>query len=392
MTSPQLKALLTETRAILNRAEKAGRDLTPDEKNRVDGLLTRARKQRDDDTRVTRRQGDTDMRKMIGEWGDDIGLGGRPGFGSTSHNTGKAGGRPASWWTEQARTSIEKATGSFGVKAIATGSITTGAPLADPDLDYSAMAQSPTRLVDLLMDRVTISDSNTFTYLTQTQRDHNAAPVADAAEKPTSIYRMEEREGRVRVIAHLSEATPERFFTDTIELERFLQSEMEHGLLTALETQIVQGDGTGENLLGILATSGTFSSPYTSNLPTTLRKARTALEVAGEIPTAWALHPAEAETIDLLREGADGAFLNGNFAANILGALPVVPTVAVPPGVALLCDWNLLQLVVREEARLDADRSGDLFRTNMVQMRVEGRYGFAVRRTTAICKVTLAAG
>jgi hypothetical protein len=37
-----------------------------------------------------------------------------------------------------------------------------------------------------------------------------------------------------------------------------------------------------------------------------IRKGLTALEVAGEQPTAIALHPADVEAFDLAREGSDG--------------------------------------------------------------------------------------
>ena len=68
-------------------------------------------------------------------------------------------------------------------------------------------------------------------------RTNNAAPVADGALKPTSIYSLAEVEDRVRVIAHLSEPVPERSFADHANLQDFLQTEMEAGLYLALETR-----------------------------------------------------------------------------------------------------------------------------------------------------------
>ena len=103
----------------------------------------------------------------------------------------------------------------------------------------------------------------------------------------------------------MSEALPERPFADHAELGDFLQMEMERGLFEALEDQIVSGDGTGENFTGLLTVSGTLAQAWSTDLVTTLRKARTTMAVQGEQPTAWVLNPEDAEAIDLLRDGTD---------------------------------------------------------------------------------------
>jgi HK97 family phage major capsid protein len=64
---------------------------------------------------------------------------------------------------------------------------------------------------------------------------------------------------------------------------------------------------------------------------------------------------------------------------------------AVPAGTAILGDWNHAQVVVREDATLALDRSGENFTKNLVTMRLEGRFGFAVKRPNAFVEVALAA-
>ena len=51
------------------------------------------------------------------------------------------------------------------------------------------------------------------------------------------------------------------------------------------------GDGTGENMVGILNTPGTTAVPFNTDVPTTLRSAQTALQTLGEEPTGWAFNP-----------------------------------------------------------------------------------------------------
>jgi hypothetical protein len=150
---------------------------------------------------------------------------------------------------------------------------------------------------------------NTFSFLRQTVRTNNAAPVADGDVKPTSVYTVEEVEDRVRVrvLAHLSEPVPERYFSDHSNLEDFLRDEMEAGLYRALEDQVLSGDGVGENLTGLLNTSGLLLQPFATDALTSDRKAMTRLEVFGIAPDALVLNPVDAEALDLLRDsGATG--------------------------------------------------------------------------------------
>lgn len=255
----------------------------------------------------------------------------------------------------------------------------------------------PLAILDLLPIAPAASDGrggNTFTYLRQNVRTNNAAPVADGTLKPTSLYTMAEIEDRFRVIAHLSEPTPLRYFADHDQLENFLQVEMEFGLRTALEAQVVAGTGIGENLTGLLNTSGIVSvAAVTGDLLATLRKAITSLQVNGNIPTAFVVSPADAEKLDLIREGAStGQYLLGGPGSKTdqtLWSIPRVPSTAVAAGTALLGDWNFAEVVVRQGATVAVDTGGDNFTKNLATMRVEGRFGFAVKRPSAFAKITL---
>jgi len=214
--------------------------------------------------------------------------------------------------------------------------------------------------------------------------------VPDLAQKPVSSYTFTPVLDRARVIAHLSEPIPERFFADYTSLIQVLEGEMFNGLLDALEAQIVAGDGTGENMTGVINTTGVTVVPFTGDVLTTLRKARTAFQVMHEKPTGWVLHPADAEALDLMREETDGSFLAaGPGLSNIIGAIPVVVSTSVPPGTALLGDWRQVRVFVRENMRLDADRSGVNFERNQVILRAEGRFGIGVLRPQAIAVVHL---
>lgn len=201
---------------------------------------------------------------------------------------------------------------------------------------------------------------------------------------------------RARVFATLAEPVPERFFADYGPLVRWLESELEAAVLGAIEQQVIAGDGVvdadSDNVFGVLNTSGTVAVPFQTDLLTTLRRARLALELLDEQPTGWVLHPTDAANLDLLRESAtSGGFLLRDTDASVLGGLPRVISRLVPPGTAILGDWRQAVLAVRENLTLAFDRSGDNFRRNLVTARTEGRFGFAVTRPQAFAEVTLTA-
>jgi HK97 family phage major capsid protein len=270
------------------------------------------------------------------------------------------------------------------VKAISTGGIETP-NLISPIVEKRT---APTRVLDLLIDRSIIS-GNEFEYIRQSVRTSNAGPVADNATKPTSVYTFEDESDRVRVFAHLTEPIPLRILADHKDVASVLQRQLGEDLLTALEEDVLLGDGTGEHFTGLTAVTGTLTQAYTGTVLATLRKALTQLAKTGESPTAWVLNYDDLEAIDLIREdGATGGFMSG-IDEKIFGNLPKIGTNVIPPGTAYLGDWHQARLVVRENGRLDADVSGELFDKNQMKLRYEGRFGFAVLRPSAFVEVAL---
>ncbi|WP_158022621.1 phage major capsid protein [Mycolicibacterium gilvum] len=276
-----------------------------------------------------------------------------------------------------------KALGALGVgenRGVVSGSINAPA-LVSPSITPKSR---PVRLVDLLVNRTTLTEAATFEYLRQTLRTNAAAPVADLATKPTSTFTLVPIPDRARVLAHLSEPFPIRYFMDHLDVVQWLEVEMEQGVLSALESQVISGSGSGENLTGVLNVAGTTQVAFATDVPTTLRKAITALQAIGVQPKAWAINPADAEALDLLKEGTEGVgFLldgvnNGTAnSGNVLGdsSIQRVISPSVPAGQAILADWNAVRLYVREDIKLDFDYSGENFTKNQAVARAEMRVG-----------------
>ena len=298
-------------------------------------------------------------------------------------------------WGQQVAERLSRAMGRDGeTRAVVSGSLDIPSFI---ETEIIPIAR-PVRLIDLFPNRTALS-GNAFEYFQQTVRDNQATVVPDNAVKPTSVLTVEAHQDRARVVAHLSEPTPVRIWDDHNELQTWLTTEMIQGVLDGLEDQIVAGDGTGENMLGLLATPGTTAVPWDTDALTTLRSAVTALQVLGEVPDGWALNPADAQDVDLSRWGTSGGLLLGGYesggdpgSANIFGpAARRVISNSVPVGTAILGDFTKLRVYVRQDANLAIDASGVLFTKNQFIARGEGRFGIGVLRPSAFAIVDLTA-
>jgi len=290
---------------------------------------------------------------------------------------GKNVAAPGLWATKMA-TAVRRI-GPEGRKAVVSGSLDAPTVVVDAVAD----PQSARRLLELIPAKA-VSENN-YAYVRQTLRTNNAAPVADHGTKPTSIFTFEEVEDRARVVAHLSEPIPQRYFDDHGEVVQLLRSEMAYGVISALEDQVLNGDGTGENFEGILTVTGTTAVAFDTDTATTLRNARTQMATLAEDVTAFVLHPSDYADVEL------GADPNLDLRQRIFGGVPVVQSIAVPVGTGLLADWRATRLYVREGGRLDLDAGGALFDKNEIKLRAEQRANVAILRPQAVAVIDLTA-
>lgn len=268
---------------------------------------------------------------------------------------------------------------------------------------YVSALPWPKRLIDLLVNRL-VATSNVVEFFQQTVRTNNAAPVADLATKPTSTFTLTPVTERCRVIAHLSEPVPVRYLQDVEQVQPFLSREMAQGVLAALEHQVISGDGTGENMTGLLNVAGTTSVAYQGDPLLTVRHAITQQQLLGEEVNGIALNPHDAELVDTERWGAQGGLLSSGFdhpntvgygsSNNFFGPDDQVKRVvspSVPAGKALIGDWSTLVLYLRESMSLTLNYwSDELFSSNAFILRCEMRTvaGFLRPQAFAVATIT----
>lgn len=313
----------------------------------------------------------------------------------------------------------------IGAKALVTGgSDTSGGAFVQTDVQNIIEMLGRRRLTIRDMISVRPTSSDTVEFVQQTTQMSSAAPVPEAtsAAAPTVVntegtpniatvvldpnggYKPEGSIAFVKVTATvktIAEWVPatKRGLADAAQLRGLIDDELRADLAEEEEDQILNGSGSGENLTGILNTSGIQAQAWSTDMLETIRKAKTKVRstVGGGIATGIVLNPADTERLDLMKPASgDGQFYGpGPFAAldvRTVWGLPIVESEAIASGVGLVGDFRKAVLWDREQATITAtDSHADFFIRNLVAILGEERVAFGVTRPKAFVSVDLTA-
>ncbi len=312
-----------------------------------------------------------------------------------SHGASSASpGTKAQAWSD----AVAEYAHSNGMKALVTsGSVAVSVPLSPEPIALPQRA----KFVLELMSAVEAEGGN-YAYLKQTVRTNNAAPVADGATKPTSIYTLVRVDDTTKVIAHLSERIPRFYVEDAPLLRSFIQNEMFYGIQSALDGQILSGNGTAPNVRGITATTGIGVVTTGTDALARTRTALTSIQQADLVPDAYVFTPsdwAKVEGVAMSQFAANsgvGSPVDGM--TRTLWGVPVVVSTSLANGTALLGDFRgSASLFYTGQPRLDwSENTYDSvagatdFERNFLRFRAEGRFGFAVTRPSGFVSITIA--
>ena len=257
-------------------------------------------------------------------------------------------------------------------------------------------------LLDLIPRSPTTSD--TIEYVAESAYTNAAAPVPEATAttgtsgtKPESTISFSTNTAPIRTIAHWIPVT-NRMLQDARSLRGYIDARLLLGLNLTLEAQIVSGDGSGENLNGLLNASGINIMPKgTQSGQDAIFAGLQQVRVTGlSNPTAIVLSPVDFGNIRLAREnsatGTLGGYLMGppSVAGPLtLWGLPVVQSLGVPAGTALVGDFSMAcMLWDREEGQVRVGWIDQQFVRNMQTLLAELRAAFTVFRGAAFSKIT----
>jgi len=227
---------------------------------------------------------------------------------------------------------------------------------------------------------------NTIEYVRETGFTNAAAPVAEEAKKPESGVTFDDVSTSAKVIAHFIKVSRQAL-SDAPQLRSYVDGRLMYGLAYKEESQLLNGDGTGQNLLGIIPQAVPFTPSLTLPVQTSIDVLRLAMlqAVLAQYPaTGHVMNPIDWAWIETLKD-TTGRYIIGNPQGSInptLWSLPVVQTPAIAEKKFLTGAFKLgAQLFDRWQARVElATENEDDFVKNRITLLAEERLALAVYR------------
>jgi HK97 family phage major capsid protein len=406
------KALADEMEGMWQRAEREGRDLTADERGRMQELIDAAKDQHSIEQEI-KGLGVQLGGPLITRMGDGSpAFGGGPGDVFVQSKGYQAiqdpGSRPQSF--------------SSGLVEVSSGPLLTKGTLlenvggAGPGGGLVPPFYAP-GIVDKLLEPLGVTDvfgqstvnASQVRYVVEGTATNSAAGVAEAAAKPESTLGYTETTEAIRKIATVLPISDE-MLEDAPSIQTYLNGRLSLFVKVEEERQLLRGAGSGSNeLLGIMG-AGRGINTYTKAAgdDNAVALAKVIANTAGSAfvqPDTVILHPSNWLTTRLLRDGTggtigqfygggpfSGAYGNGA-AAGIFGQqlwnTRVVLSNYVGAGTALVGNFRESAHIWRRSGlTVEATNShSDLFVKNITMLRAEERLGLGVFRPVAFTEV-----
>lgn len=280
----------------------------------------------------------------------------------------------------------------------------TSAGLVVPQFDPAIQAnpRQELRIRDLIPSVPVTGQS--YTYFKELLHTRGAAPVAEGATKPQSNVTFEQKTDLVKKIAVWIPVSDEAL-DDVPQLFGYLQQLLRYDLKLEEEEQILKGDGTGNNLPGIMTQATAFNAALGKAGDTAIDTVRRAIyQVRKQAKLAAdATVMTELDWMNIeLQKDAQNRYLFANlqgFVTPILWGRPVITSDSIDEGNGTDTGGEFLVGNFQRGATI-YDRMSFLFKVGMINddfiknqraLLVEERLGLAVRRNYAFVKGTFEA-
>lgn len=282
---------------------------------------------------------------------------------------------------------------AFANKALGSGAGSAGT-LVVPDRLPGILMPGLRRLTIRQLMAQGRTGSNSIEYVRENVFTNGAAPVAEGALKPESQLTFTKETANVRTIAHWIQAS-RQIMDDAQMLESYVNNRLMYGLALKEEEQLLSGDGTGDNLLGVNAVAAAYDTALDVAGDTRADKLAHAIFQVTESEfeaSGVVLNPRDWHQIALLKD-ENGNYIFGGpqaFASNLIWGLPVVPTKAQALGTFTTGAFDMAsQVWDRMDASVEISREDrDNFVKNMLTILCEERLALTHYRPAAIIKGT----
>jgi HK97 family phage major capsid protein len=282
-----------------------------------------------------------------------------------------------------------RGTGRIAVMAMTSDASSAG-PLIAPDRQSSPVMLPRQRLKvrDLLAPGQT--NSNLVQFTRQTGRTNNAAVVTEAGQKPESNITFEQVDAPVRTIATWIPVSRQAM-DDAPLLQSTIDTELRYMIDITEEQELLNADGTGVHVLGLIPQATAFSPPFSINEPTMLDSLLLGIAQAQQskiMATGVIVNDLDWKKMQAIKDGQGRYIGGGPFGSigNNVWTLPVVDTPAMAQGEFMVGAFAVAaQVIDRMQTEvLVSSEDRDNFIKNMLTVRAEERVALAVKMPEAI--------
>lgn len=268
------------------------------------------------------------------------------------------------------------------------------APIYDPVIQPGIRQEL--RIRDLLTAIPVTGQS--YTYFRELLHTRGAGPVAEGGTKPTSDVTFEPVTDRVKKIAVWMPVTEEAL-ADVPQMQGYIQELLRYDLKLEEENQILKGDGTGENLNGLMTQATVYDNTLTKAGDTSIDIVRRGIYQVRKQSKLSADGVVMSEldwmNIELQKDG-ENRYLFANLqglVTPILWGRPVITSDSMDEGDADAGGEFLIANFARAAILFDRmtylfkmGLINDMFIKNMMALLAEERLGLGVRRKEALVK------
>lgn len=267
------------------------------------------------------------------------------------------------------------------------------------------LSQGKTNEEDAVVSVITES-TNTITLEDALGNTHAALSIVSADKfvftpetkiKPRAKIGFEAKTAAVKTLAHWVPITKQAL-DDLDGLQSYIEGELLEGLKDVEEWQILFGDGSGDQLEGIMTNSRIGQYAWANGVASdtkvdALRRSITLAHASKYRPDTIVLSIEDWEDIEL-NKGFDGHYIQtsvNNGLESTLWKCRVLATPNMPAGTALVGGFAIgATLWDRQDATIDiSDQHDDFFVRNMLAIRAEERIALTVQRPEAFVAVDL---
>lgn len=230
---------------------------------------------------------------------------------------------------------------------------------------------------------------STINFVREELPEGGPAMVAETTLKPKTQFKFSQDSETVKTLAHLADAS-KQILDDAPGLQAFITNRMTYMLNLLEENQLLLGDGTGENLNGLIPNATAYALPAglvgtnIIQLVDKIRAAKLQARLSFYAPDAVILNPVDVANIELLKD-ADKLYQFTSWAQGGVGrlwGLRVIESDSIPVGHFLVGAFALAAEIRDREGLSIAfsDTHADNFSHNMITIRVEKRTALVILR------------